>query len=269
MSRAPGRRSYFLALCVICASTVSQYAVGGRHPLADFLLAYGLPIAWITWLCGSTILRRALVNSRAALRHGLAAFGVCSLAGIVVAIGVYYILSVLDPRAANLLHRPLPLFNLPPHLIGVMVWASFLVVGPAEEYIFRGFVFGQMLRLYPGRHWLALAFLSSLLFAAAHLYYVLILGIASLVPLTEVFAIGVAMAVAYYRSGGNLLIPALIHGAFDASGFIALGISYEIGSMMRQSLVLVGLIVAVSSLGRQRGPRAGQKPQGGSDARNG
>jgi hypothetical protein len=61
-----------------------------------------------------------------------------------------------------------------------------------------------------------------------------------------------AMAITYYLSGGNLIIPALIHGAFDASGFVAAGISPEIGMALRQSMIPAGVIVAFSFLGRRR-----------------
>jgi membrane protease YdiL (CAAX protease family) len=253
-SRTPiSRGSYFAALLVIYISTYAQYIFPWYNPVAGVLFAYCVPILWITRLCGADIIRRAFTNSRAALLYGMGAFGVFSLVGILAATGVYYVISVIDPRALNLLHRPIPLLHLPPNLDWIMVGASFLVVGPAEEYIFRGFVFGRMLRLYPERHWLLMAFLSSLLFAAAHLYYVLIFGIASLVPLTEIITVGMALAITYYLSGGNLIIPALIHGGFDASGFVAAGISPEIGSALRQTMILTGVLVALSFLRRRRG----------------
>lgn len=64
-----------------------------------------------------------------------------------------------------------------------------------------------------------LAFLSSVFFAAVHLYYALTYGVASLIPFVDIVAIGMALAITYYHSGGNLLIPALIHGVYDATGF--------------------------------------------------
>jgi membrane protease YdiL (CAAX protease family) len=253
-SQAPiSRGSYVATILVIYISTYTQYIFPWYNPVAGALFAYCVPILWITRLCGADIIRRAFSNSRAALRYGMGAFGVFALIGILAATGVFHVISVIDPRALNLLQRPIPLLHLPPDLDWIMVWASFLVVGPAEEYIFRGFVFGQMLRLYPERHWLLMAFLSSLLFASAHLYYVLIFGIASLVPLMEVITIGMALATTYYLSGGNLIVPALIHGAFDASGFVAAGISPEIGIALRHSMIVAGVIVAFSFLGRRRG----------------
>jgi membrane protease YdiL (CAAX protease family) len=260
-SRAPiTRGSYFTAILVIYISIYAQYVFPWHNPIAGVLFAYGVPILWITRLCGADIIRRAFTNSVAALHYGMGAFGVFALAGILASAGVFYIISAIDPRALNLLHRPIPLLHLPPHLDWIMVWVSFLIVGPAEEYIFRGFVFGRMLRLYPERHWLLIALLSSLLFAAAHLYYILIFGIASLVPLTEIITIGMALAVTYYLSGGNLLIPALIHGAFDASGFVAAGISPEIGIALRQAMILAGVLVAFSFFARRPMPKRRPSP---------
>jgi hypothetical protein len=53
-----------------------------------------------------------------------------------------------------------------------------------------------------------------------------------------------AMAATYHISSGNLLIPAAIHGAYDATGFIGVAISSDVGIMLRESLMLIGLIVA-------------------------
>jgi membrane protease YdiL (CAAX protease family) len=86
---------------------------------------------------------------------------------------------------------------------------------------------------------------SSVLFAAVHLYYALTYGVASLIPFLDIIAIGMALAITYYRSGGNLLIPALIHGAYDATGFMAVAASPRIGIELRGVLILAGVIAAV------------------------
>jgi membrane protease YdiL (CAAX protease family) len=118
--------------------------------------------------------------------------------------------------------------------------------------MFRGFVYGGLLRIYHDRHWFFLALISSLLFAAAHLYYLFIYGIASLAPFIEITAIGTALSVAYYYSGGNLVVPAIIHGLFDASGFIAADISPEAGLALRQFLLWAGVLSAFVLLAHRR-----------------
>ena len=98
-----------------------------------------------------------------------------------------------------------------------------------------------------------LAFVSSILFATVHLYYAFTYGVASLIPFVDIVAIGMAFAITYYRSGGNLLIPALIHGVYDATGFLAVAISSNLGLYLRGLLIFIGIIVALT-LFRRHGP---------------
>jgi membrane protease YdiL (CAAX protease family) len=126
-----------------------------------------------------------------------------------------------------------------------MIWVSLLVVGPFEEYIFRGFVFGGLVDLFGEVHWVYHALLASALFAAVHLYYALVYGAASLIPLTDLITFGLAMAFTYYSSGGNILVPALIHGVFDAAAFVNIASSTNDGTLLRSSLTLLGIIIAV------------------------
>jgi membrane protease YdiL (CAAX protease family) len=127
-----------------------------------------------------------------------------------------------------------------------MVGISFLVVGPAEEYLFRGFVFGGLLSLFENRRWLTLSLASSVFFAAVHLYYGLVYGVASAIAFTDLVTFGMAMCVTYYLSGGNLLLPAVIHGAYDATGFLGVATSSQIGTVLRVLMMLIGIAVALS-----------------------
>jgi membrane protease YdiL (CAAX protease family) len=164
---------------------------------------------------------------------------------VLVATVIFYIIVTLDPNAVNLLHKPNPVLNVPPEFAWIMVWFSLLVVGPAEEYLFRGFIYGGLLSLFKDHHWLSLALISSILFAAAHLYYAFVYGVVSLVQFTDLAAFGMAMAATYYLSRGNLLVPAMIHGSYDATGFIGVATSLDVGILLRGSMILIGVIVAV------------------------
>ncbi len=246
------RRRYLLGLFVILASAYGHYLIKDFGFLSRFLIVYGIPVGAVSYIWGRPILRRSLRNSRAALKSGLSLFGVLAVIGTAAAAGIVNILSAFDPEAANLLHHPNPVLQVPPDLAWVMVGISFLVVGPAEEYLFRGFVYGGLLSLSRGRHWVFLAFLSSILFAAAHLYYALVYGLASLAAFAEIVFIGLALAGTYYLSGGNLLIPALLHGAFDAFGFMAVAVSPGVGLFLRFSMMAAGVLVAVTLLARKR-----------------
>lgn len=92
-------------------------------------------------------------------------------------------------------------------------------------------------------HW----FLHSCL-RAVHLYYALVYGLASLVQFADLVTFGMAMAVTYYVSGGNLFIPALIHGVYDATGFLGVATSSSVGATLRGLMLLIGLIVALQLL---------------------
>ena len=238
------KRAYFIGLIVIFASSYSQYVVRGLNPVSGMLVVYGIPIVIISLLYGKTIAQRAFNHTLTALRFGLGLFGTFTVLGILISTAVFYIIVSFDPTAVNLLHRPNPVLHVPQCVAWIMVFTSFLVVGPAEEYIFRGFIYGGLLSLFKDHHWLSLALVSSLLFAASHLYYAVVYGIASAILFIDVITFGIAMAMTYYLSGGNLLIPALIHGAYDATGFLGIAVSPAVGVLLRSSMIAIGIIVA-------------------------
>jgi membrane protease YdiL (CAAX protease family) len=239
------KRAYFIGLFIIFASAYSQYLVGGLGLIRGMLLVYGVPLLAVSSLWGSTIIRRAFNHMVTALKLGVGFFGAFTLLGLLMGTLIFYILVTLDPAAVNLLHRPNPVLNISPEYAEIMVLLSFVVIGPVEEYLFRGFIYGGLLNLFGDRNWLSLAFISSILFAAAHLYYAFVYGIASLIQFTDLVTFGMAMAATYYLSGGNLLVPALIHGAYDATGFIGIAVSPDVGVLLRGSMILIGILVAI------------------------
>jgi hypothetical protein len=91
------------------------------------------------------------------------------------------------------------------------------------------------------------------LFTAVHLYYALVYGIASLVQFTDLVMFGMAMAATYYLSGGNLFVPSLIHGAYDATGFIGVATSLNTGTLLRECMILVGIIAGIVLLAERAG----------------
>jgi len=236
---------YLIGLLVIFASIYSQYAIGGLGPILGTFIIYGIPILTTIILWGSSIIRRAFNHTYTALKFGLGFFGIFTVLGMLVAAAILFIIVTLDPSAANLLQRPNPALDIPPKLAWVMMWISLFAVGPCEEYLFRGFVYGGLLSNLKDRHWLSLAFVSSILFAAAHPYYAFVYGITSLVQFTDLVAFGMAMAATYHLSGGNLLIPAMIHGTYDASEFFDVATSLNLGASFRGHMIMVSILVAI------------------------
>jgi membrane protease YdiL (CAAX protease family) len=159
---------------------------------------------------------------------------------------IFLLLQMYDPSAINLLHRPNPVLQVSPEQAWLMVGLSFLVVGPSEEYLFRGFVFGGLLSVFKNKHWPILALISSFFFAAVHLYYALVYGVASLIQFADLITFGMAMAATYYVSGGNIFVPAMIHGAYDATGFIGVATSANVGAQLREAMILISAVVAVA-----------------------
>lgn len=226
----------------------SQYLGVDYGPIPGFLVVYGVPILVITLLWRTKIISRFFNRTLSALKIGLGYFGAFTLLGIIVSFVILIVLFLFDPNTLNLLDKPNPVLNIPPSLAWVMVAVSLLIVGPAEEYIFRGFVFGGLLVLFKNRHWLSFAFASSLLFAGTHLYYAITYGIASLIPFTDLVTFGMALAITYYLSGGNLFAPSLIHGAYNATAFVGVATKQDIGTLLRWLMIVTGLVAGLALL---------------------
>jgi membrane protease YdiL (CAAX protease family) len=243
-------KSYIVGLLIIFAAVYSQYIV----PLGTFLgflVVYGIPVAVISAIFGQEIIKKAKNNSDKAFKLGLGLFGAFTIAGIALSIVALIVIIFLDPNAVSLLNRPNPVLQIPPSTAWVMTGLSILIVGPAEEYLFRGFVYGGLLSVFKGKHWISLAFLSSVLFMAVHLYYIITYGVASAVPLIDLLTFGMAMAMTYYITGGNIVAPALIHGVYDATGFVGVASSTTIGLILRATLITIGVIFAAIYIRRK------------------
>ncbi len=260
------KKSYFIGLVVIFVSVYSQYLVPeGFGLVLGFLIVYGIPVVATGLLWGRAIIRKALSHTYTALKFGLGFFGAFTVLSLFLGFIILFVILFFDPSAENLLFKPNPVLNIPPDFAWIMVFVSFLVIGPAEEYLFRGFIYGGLLSLSKHQHWLSLAFVSALLFAGVHLYYVLVYGVVSLIQLTDLVAFGMAMAAAYYYSGGNLLVPAVIHGAYDATAFVGVATSLTIGAALREFMILIGIVAAIVIFA-QRG-RVPMNPQSGDATR--
>ena len=252
---------YVLGLIIIFVAVYSQYLFSdfGIHlgVILGLLLVYGVPILAITLLLGTTIIRRWFKNTFYAVKVGLGLFGAFTVLGFALAIVIGTILVALYPPTTKLLEQPNPELDVSPYFAWILVGVSLLAVGPAEEYIFRGFVFGGLLDIFKNRNWLIPALVSSLLFSAAHLYYAETYEVASLVPFVELVTFGMAMAGTYYLSGGNLFAPALIHGAYDATAYVGVATSTSVGDDLRAFMIVLGVIVAFVMY-IQRGSRKDQ-----------
>jgi membrane protease YdiL (CAAX protease family) len=206
---------------------------------------YGIQVAVTLVLFGKELLRHASKNNSVAAKLGLGLFGVFTVIGTFVAVAVLLIIVQFSPGVQSFLSRPNPVLNVPPSEAWILIVVSFLVVGPAEEFLFRGFMYGGLLSIFKGKRWLSLAFVSSLMFAAVHGYYAVTYEAASVVAFILLISFGFSMCIAYYWSNGNLLVLAIIHGAYDATGFIGVATTEQFGLYARGALIALGLVCAL------------------------
>jgi membrane protease YdiL (CAAX protease family) len=253
------KKLYLIGVVAIFLSAYSQYVIH-YGPITGYLVVYGIPILIISLFFGRQLLLRASKNNKDATKFGLGLFGLFTVISIFISVVVLSFILSFDPQAVNLLNKPNPVLNIPSNVAWLMIPFSILVVGPAEEYIFRGFIYGGLLSIFKGKHWILLAVVSSVMFASVHAYYVITYGVASAVAIIGIIALGLAMSITYYWSGGNLLVPALIHGVYDATAFLTVATTIQIGLAARFAMILVGIVFAVAYLPKKIAMRQTPNP---------
>ncbi len=242
--------AYAAGVAITILAILSQYFVPEAVPatrvvygnlLGDLLVAYGIPVAAFSVLLGAGPLRRWRSRMRLATWQGLRWYGLLSVLGLFVTLVLATIFLAVDPGALQALSRTPPPLGAAAGDPWFFVGLSF-AIGAIEETIFRGWIFGFW-RNRPGS-WLVPATWTSGLFAGLHLYYSSTYGIASVLVFPSLFLVGFAFAATYRASGGNLVVPAVLHGAFDASAFLTI-ISVTWGALLRYLPVLVGVLIGI------------------------
>lgn len=103
-----------------------------------------------------------------------------------------------------------------PTLLLVLAGLSIVLVAPAEEFLFRGVVQGRLRQTFGAPVAVGIA---SLLFASIHLLNLVTVGVGAVVMVAVIFVVGTVLGVAYERTD-NLLVPVLIHGAYNTTLFV-------------------------------------------------
>jgi hypothetical protein len=153
----------------------------------DFVKARLPTLRDIVWAVGGTI---ALFAGLVAVSALFAAFGVQSASNAVTDFGEQ------DPRIFLLL---VPL--------------SFLFIGPGEELLYRGVVQGRLREAFGP--WVAIG-VASFVFAVIHVFS--LQGAGKLAYLAILFVLSPILGAAYEWTD-NIVVPSLIHGAFNAIQF--------------------------------------------------
>jgi len=241
---------YIAGVVITVFAIYSQYFVPQNLPAAnvlygnlagDLFVVYGIPVISFVLLVGGAPLRDWRARMGLATWHGLRFYGLLTLLGLLVVFVLTIVYAVIDPAALQLLNRPNPVLEEAKGNPWFFVGFSF-VIGAFEETIFRGFIFGYW-RDRPGP-WIAPAVWTSVVFAAVHLYYATTYGVAAPLLFPGLFLLGFAFAATYRYSGGNLVVPAVLHGAHDAAAFLTL-VSPVLGYLALYGVVLVGAVIGL------------------------
>lgn len=142
-----------------------------------------------------------------------------ALGGVVVLYVIQFgLLSALGLVGVDPAQNPAidPETHTPAYFLWMML-VSVLVVGPAEELLFRGAVQGLLKRAWGT--WPAILGAAAL-FGSLHLFGGL--SASALAYVAVAFLLGVVLGV-FYEETGTLVVPALAHGLFNA---VAFGLQY-------------------------------------------
>ena len=236
------KKIYVVGVVVIFVAVYSQYFIK-LGQVTGYLVVYGIPILVVSLIFGKEMLQKANKNGEKALKLGLGLFGALTAIAIFLSVVALLIINNFDPTAMELLNKPNPVLDVPPNVAWIMIAVSLLVIGPAEEYLFRGFMYGGLLSITKGKHWLPLAIASSFLFASVHVYYAITYVVVSIIPFISIITFSIAMSITYYYSGGNILALAVIHGVYDATGFLGVATTTNVGLAARGTLIFICIII--------------------------
>jgi len=186
-----------LTLLVVSLVSIQGFAFGGVALV--YLRLRGRSI-------GSVGLRTPSVRELLIAVGGYAAAFVAAITGAII-------ISVTGAPAGE--NQVAEFASADPSVLLWLVPASFLLIGPGEELLFRGIVQGRLRETFdpvPG------VVLASALFAAIH--YVALTGGAGgrLVTVSILFFPALVFG-AVYELTDNLVVPALVHGAYNATLF--------------------------------------------------
>jgi len=221
------RRALSSPVAVVLANTVSLLLA------IDFLLTHALPLyaLLLGWgviavhaviagappapsLRASVLTRLRGSPFRVPTRGHVVVSAAGLLAAFVVLWGVSWAASALSiPVGGHVAMRNLGLSAI---TLPVYVGAMLLIVGPAEEFLFRHVLQRCLLTGRPARRVVA----AGVAFGAVHaLVYGLDVG--AVVPVLALSTIGTVFGITYELTD-NLTVPALVHGTYNAALFVGL-----------------------------------------------
>lgn len=213
-----------LGVGVVLVATVllSARAAGFAPSPAAFLVVSLVLLQGVTF--GSVVLAYLRIRGRSVRTLGLRIPTARDLAvvvagyalALVAAIAGAVVVSLAGLQTANNAAAEMAIQQ--PALLLLLVPASFLLIGPGEELLFRGVVQGRLRESLPAAAAIGLA---SAIFAGVH--FLALTGPIGgrLVAIAVLFGPAIVLGTAYELTD-NLVVPALIHGAYNATLFTLL-----------------------------------------------
>lgn len=125
---------------------------------------------------------------------------------------VFTTLLGIEPAESSLIEQGIQ----NPTLLLVLVPLSILVVGPGEELLYRGIVQGSIRRVLGP---VGAILIASAVFASVHVFGLIGSPLQTLATLLTVFLLALVLGTIYELSE-NLLVPALVHGLYNAMQFL-------------------------------------------------
>ncbi|WP_380679416.1 CPBP family intramembrane glutamic endopeptidase [Salinigranum sp. GCM10025319] len=114
-----------------------------------------------------------------------------------------------------------------PEVLLLLIPASLLLIGPGEELLFRGVVQNRLREAFGP---VAAVALAAAIFAAIHFLALTGAANARLVSIVVLFFPSLVFG-AVYEFTENLVVPALVHGAYNATLFTLLYVAVRFGGM--------------------------------------
>jgi len=121
-----------------------------------------------------------------------------------------------------------------PDVLLFLIPGSFLLIGPGEELLFRGVVQARIREALGPVSGVAIA---SVVFAAVHVV-VLVGSLEGVLVSIGVLLVPSLILGAAYEYTGNIVVPALIHGAYNATVFTILYVVLRYGDGLPESAAL-------------------------------
>ncbi|MWV63278.1 CPBP family intramembrane metalloprotease [Halorubrum sp. JWXQ-INN 858] len=187
--------------------------------VGQYVAFAGLAVAYLAWrgLDRSGIVEYLGVRRPSLLELGIVVVGWVAI--LISVIGISVIIQLIGVETAANQSAEVALQN--PAIVPLFILASFLVIGPCEELLYRGVVQGRLRESLPAAPSIVIA---SAIFALIHVM-ALTGGITGRLTTVAILFFPSLIFGVVYEYTGNIVVPSLLHGLHNAVIFTLLYVS--------------------------------------------